>query len=108
MKDDQGQSPLDIVLDELDDLGDDSDNYVDVALYLMSHGCACADEAKAMLLCVACLYGMLGVVKELVEQFKVDPKSECDDLYLSTKSNVQVKKPGEDTYTMAVCRWITC
>ncbi len=88
MKDDQGQSPLDIVLDELDDLDDDSGDYVDVALYLMNHGCAYADEVKVMLMFVACLYGMLGVVKELVEQFKVDLKSECDDLF-NPKSKVK-------------------
>ena len=76
MRDDEGQSPLDKALDSLYD-----DGCVDVALYLMSRGCACGDEDKAKLLCGACYYGKLGVVKELVEQHKVDPKSECDDLF---------------------------
>ncbi len=71
----KGRSPLDIALNVLYD-----DGCVDVALYLMSRGCACGDEDKAKLLCKACQMGKLGVVKELVEQHNVDPKSECDDL----------------------------
>ena len=57
---------------------DDHDDCVDVALYLMSRGCACGDEDKAVVLCAACYLGNLGVVQELVEKHKVDPKSECD------------------------------
>ena len=80
VRDDEGQSPLDKALRGLypDNYGD---NYecVDVALYLMSRGCACGDENKAKLLLAACLHGNLDVVKELVEQHKVDP-SECDNL----------------------------
>ncbi len=76
MRDDEGRSPLDIALENLDDY----DDCVDVALYLMSRGCACGDEDKAKLLCGACLYGKLDVVKELVQQHKVDPKSECDNI----------------------------
>ncbi len=76
MRDDEGQSPLDIAL---------RGGCVDVALYLMSRGCG-GDEDKAKLLCEACRWGKLGVVKELVEQYKVDPKSES--------SNV---RPVEDT-----------
>ena len=70
MRDNQGQSPLDNALKDLDD-----EDCMDVALYLMSRGCACGDEDKARLLCVACDFGKLGVVKELVEQYKVDPNS---------------------------------
>ncbi len=73
MRDDEGQSPLDRALENPDDY----DDCVDVALYLMSRGCACGDEDKAKLLCVACGCGKLDVVKELVELHKVDPKSEC-------------------------------
>ena len=47
----------------------------DIALYLMSRGCG-GDQDKANLLCAACYHGNLGVVKELVEQHEVDPKSE--------------------------------
>ena len=75
--DDEGQSPLGIAL-----MDDNDDDCMDVALYLMSRGCACGDEVKAKLLCRACSCGKLGVVKELVEQHKVDPKSECDDVVL--------------------------
>ncbi len=75
MRDDEGQSPLDIALGDLDDR-----DCVDVALYLMSRGCG-GDEDKAKFLCRACYCGELGWVKELVEQHKVDPKSECDDLF---------------------------
>ncbi len=76
MRDDEGQSPLDNALKEwYEDNGS-----VDVAHYLMSRGCACGDEDKAELLCAACYHGNMGVVKELVEQHKVDPKSECDNL----------------------------
>ena len=67
MRDDEGQSPLNKALEG---------KCVDVAHYLMSRGCACGDEDKAKLLCTACFYGKLGVVQELVELHKVDPKSE--------------------------------
>ncbi len=74
MRDDEGQSPLDKALDSLHIYN--IDGCVDVALYLMSRGCD-GDEDKAKLLCNACQWGKLGAVKELVEQYKVDPKSEC-------------------------------
>ncbi len=69
MRDDKGWSPLDIAVESV------VDNCVDVALYLMSRGCG-GDQDKAKLLCAACRWGMLGVVKELIEQDKVDPNSE--------------------------------
>ncbi len=71
MRDDKGQSPLDKVLGHLDD-----DDCVDVAFFLMSRGCGDGKD-KAKLLLAACWGGKLGVVKELVEQHKVDPKSKC-------------------------------
>ncbi len=70
MRDGEGESPLDRALEDLH-----YEDCMDVALYLMSRGCACGDEDKARLLCVACDHGKLGVVKELVEQYKVDPSS---------------------------------
>ncbi len=70
MRDDERYSPLDRALEDLYD-----EDCVDVAHYLMSRGCACGDEDKARLLCAACYLGKLGVVKELVEQYKVDPNS---------------------------------
>ncbi len=92
MRDDKGQSPLDNAVNN-------DDGHVDVALYLMSRGCD-GDEVKAKLLCRACRSGRLGVVKEVVEHYKVDPKSECDDFVLCNISNTtysQVKKPVEVT-----------
>ncbi len=60
----------------------------------MSRGCG-GDEVKANLLCRACSKGKMVVVKELVEQHKVDPKGECDNVLnsLAEKSiqhNLQV------------------
>ncbi len=78
MRDDKGLSPLDKALEDLYD-----DGCVDVALYLMSRGCACGDEDKAKLLCEACWWVKLDVVKELVELHKVDAKSECDNNYIT-------------------------
>ncbi len=75
----RGQSPLDIALEDL--YG--NEGCVDVALYLMSCGYACGDEDKAKLLCAACYWGKLDVVKELVELHKVDAKSECDNNYIA-------------------------
>ncbi len=73
MRDGEGQSPLDTVLKA--DYDGCYEDYVDVALYLISRGCAYGDEDKTTLLCEACRCGMLCVVKELVEQYKVDPNS---------------------------------
>ena len=73
MRDDEGQSPLDRALEGW--YGIYNEDCIDVAHYLMSRGCACGDEDKARLLCAACDLGKLGVVKELVEQYKVDPNS---------------------------------
>ncbi len=71
VRDDEGKSPLDKAM-----APECLYNCVDVALYLMSRGCACGDEDKAKLLCAACNRINLGVVKELVELHKVDLKSE--------------------------------
>ncbi len=75
VRDDEGQSPLDKALDDLHG----NEDCVDVAFYLMSRGCACGDVDKAKLLCGACHWGKLDAVKELVEQHKVHPRSECDN-----------------------------
>ena len=45
----------------------------DLILYLLEHGCDSTEET-AKLLCVACSYGNLTLVKTLVEQFGTDPK----------------------------------
>ena len=71
VRDDNGRSPLDVVLDE-----GTWDNG-DVGLYLVKHH-GCGDEQdKVKLLCKACCRRNLDVVKELVEQHNVDPKGEC-------------------------------
>ncbi len=73
MRNDWGHSPLCKTLEHICKEG-----CVDVALYLMSRGCGDDDDDdKAKLLRGACSHGKLGVVKELVEQHKFNPKSEC-------------------------------
>ena len=68
-------SLLDDVLADIDD--DDTDhNSLNTALYLVTHGYG-GDEDKVKVLHKACYWGKLDVVKELVEQHKVDPNSEC-------------------------------
>ena len=83
VRDDNGRSPLDLALDE------GSKDNGDVGLYLIEHH-DCGDEQdKAKLLCKACIWGNLDVLKELVEQHNVDPNGEynivlhviCFDLY---------------------------
>ena len=49
---------------------------VDTAYYLISRGCG-GDKERGKLLCGACRHGNLDIVKELVEQQKVDPNCEC-------------------------------
>ena len=66
MKDDKGESPLDLALK--------SDN-VEAAHYLISRSGGSSREC-AKLLCMACERGEFNIVKELVEKYKVDPKCE--------------------------------
>ena len=89
VRDDNGESPLDVALDE------GSVDNGDVGLYLIKHH-GCGDEQdKAKLLCKACKWGNLDVVKELVEQHNVDPNGECMlhvicfDLYCSLQIGCQ-------------------
>ena len=70
VRNDKGQSPLDIALESL------FNDCVDVALYLINRGCG-DDKDKDKLLCRACLLGKLDVVKELVEKHYRDPNGEC-------------------------------
>ena len=65
IRDDEGQSPLDVALDHCVS--------VDVPLYLVNHGCG-DDKDKANLLCRACEENRLDIVKELVEEHKLDLK----------------------------------
>ena len=47
-----------------------------VALYLIDSGCG-GDKERGKLLCGACYWGKLDMVKELVKQHKANPNSEC-------------------------------
>ena len=69
------QSLLDKTLADIDDRYIAND-YLNTALYLVTHGYG-GDEDKVKVLCKACYWGKLDVVKELVEQHKVDPNGEC-------------------------------
>ena len=57
---------------------DDHDCGLNVALYLTNHGVD-DEQDKARLLCEACKWGNLVVMKELVEQHNVDPNGEYYD-----------------------------
>ena len=76
VRDNNGRSPLDSALDCNDLLR----SCLDVALYLINHGCGGAEDRKK-LMTRACELGKLGVVKELVEQHKVDPNGEFCCMY---------------------------
>ena len=65
IRDDKGRSPLDVALA--------SYSHIDVPLYLINHGCG-DDKDKAKLLCRACQQNRLDIVKDLVEEQKLDPK----------------------------------
>ena len=67
-----GRSPLDVALALY--------KSVDVALYLINHGCG-DDKDKAKLLCKACGLDRLDIVKELVEEHKLDPNGRYYNLY---------------------------
>ena len=83
-EDDKGHSPLIIAIMSKKYLKFTDSDCADVALYLMNHGCTCSDEDKAKLLCKTCSCGAsLDVVKELVEQHKVDPSGEHYYMYMT-------------------------
>ncbi|XP_064383285.1 ankyrin repeat and KH domain-containing protein mask-like isoform X2 [Halichondria panicea] len=71
VRDDERQSPLDIAMDP--DTLREREGCLDVALYLICRGCG-SDKDKDNLLHAACWWGKLDIVKELVEQHKVDPE----------------------------------
>ena len=66
---DDGKSPLDKAL------AGGYSKHCDVPLYLINNGYG-NEQDKAKLLCKGCSSGNLDVVKELVEQHKVDPTGE--------------------------------
>ena len=69
--DEEGQSPLTCVLSNMNEVILEEET--DLILYLLEHGCDSSEETTK-LLCVACSYGNLTLVKTLVEQFSIDPK----------------------------------
>ena len=69
MKDTMGLTSLVRALDNQYD----SESYVGVAHYLVKHGYSSSKE-RDMLLLGACRWGKLDLVKEIIEQHKVDPK----------------------------------
>ena len=75
VRDDEGKSPLDRAMENVYD----TDGCAEVAHYLMSHGCDSDEKTRIKLLCGACRRGKLDVVKELVKQHNLDPKSESLD-----------------------------
>ena len=82
VRDDNGQSPLDRALEDVDD-----EDHLDLGLYLVSHGCG-GYEGKVKLMCGACSWGSQDVVEELVELHNVDPRGEC--LYCSTMHHIVI------------------
>ena len=81
LKDDEGETPLDKVMGFT--YLDQHKELVDLALSLINRGCG-SEKDKGNLLCVACCMSKLDIVKELVEQHKVEPKGTECILYHST------------------------
>ena len=73
VRDDNGKSPLDRAMEN--NIMYRIEGCPEVAHYLMSHGFDSDKETLARLLCGACRWGKLAIVKDLVEQHKIDPKS---------------------------------
>ena len=72
VRDDKGKSPLDRAMEDVYE----TEGSPEVAYYLMSCGCDRDEETLADLLCGACQRSKLSIVKDLVEQHKLDPNSE--------------------------------
>ena len=79
VRDDKGKSPLDRAMENVYY----TEGCPEVAHYLMSHGFDSDEETLAKLLCGACWWGKLAMVKELVEEHKLDPKSEPLDIIVN-------------------------
>ena len=84
VRDDDGDTPLDKALDGAleEELIEDEWKYAcKVPLYLINRGCG-SDKDKARLLCGACLFGDIDIVRELVEKHKIDPNGESESQYV--------------------------
>ena len=90
VRDNEGRSPLDILLEGMDDSNNIKRHFgFDIAHYLLSCGYG-DEEDRVKWLYKACRWGKLEVVKELVERHNVGPK-------------------GEHTHSMhGVCQWSSC
>ena len=71
VKYESGKSPLDITLANIYE----KKAFFDITDYLVKHGCH-SDDVQLKLLCGACMWGNLEIVKELVGQLKVNPNGE--------------------------------
>ena len=74
VQDEDGLTPLE---NGLEGLGTVYDKTMDVALYLLDRGFN-DDTNRAKILCAACEYGDLDVVKKMIEEYKTEYKSKCD------------------------------
>ena len=81
MRDKSGESPLAITLDNIYNKKD----FFDIANYLVKHGCH-SDDVEVKLLCGACRWGDLKMVKELVGQLKINPNGELSYNYIKNVS----------------------
>ena len=72
MRDDKGMLPLERAMENVYT----NKGCPEVAHYLMRHGCDSNKKTITELLCGACTRGKLNIVKDLVEQHKLDPNSE--------------------------------
>ena len=72
VRDKNGYSPLDLALHYQND---NEGNYDTAAFMIMNHGCG-SDNDKALLLCGACRWGKLDMVKELIEKHNLNPNGE--------------------------------
>ena len=77
VRDNEGRSPLDILLEGIDDPNSGNKRHFGflIAQYLLSCGYG-DDENRVKWLYKACRCGKLEVVMELVERHNVDPKGE--------------------------------
>ena len=76
--DDDNESPLDKAMENLSQ----KESCFGVALYLINHG-SDNDKDKAKLLCGACEYGKLDLVKELIEHHHIIPSGKHYNSYSS-------------------------
>ena len=71
MTDEFGRTPLDRAKESAEDCPD----FFSVALYLVDN-CGCGgEEERIELLCRACRYGRLDVVKQIIEKHSINPNS---------------------------------